>query len=60
MSLAFEIVGFVIGSDMEKEKVRIDAQAAGLAAYDLVQKIFLLLIERRALSVADAQVILAI
>ncbi len=43
---------------MEKEKVRIDAQAAGVAAYDLVQKIFLLLIERRALSVADAQVIL--
>ena len=38
--------------------MRIDAQAAGVAAYDLVQKIFLLLIERRALSVADAQVIL--
>ena len=43
---------------MQKEKVRIDARAAGVAAYDLVQKLFLLLIERGALSVADAQVIL--
>jgi hypothetical protein len=43
---------------VEKEKVRIDAQAAGVAAYDLVQKIFLLLLERGALSVEDAQVIL--
>jgi hypothetical protein len=42
---------------MQKVKVRIDAQAAGVAAYDLVQKLFLLLIERGALSVADAQVI---
>ncbi|MGH7226184.1 MAG: hypothetical protein ACRELF_23460, partial [Gemmataceae bacterium] len=38
--------------------MRIDAQAAGVAAYDLVQKIFLLLLERGALSVEDAQVIL--
>ena len=30
---------------MQKVKVRIDAQAAGVAAYDLVQKVFLLLIE---------------
>jgi hypothetical protein len=43
---------------MEKEKVRIDAMAAGVAAYDLVQKIFLLLIERGALTIVDAQVIL--
>jgi hypothetical protein len=43
---------------MQKEKVRIDARAAGDAAYDLVQKLFLLLIERGALSVVDAQVIL--
>ena len=43
---------------MEREKVRIDAQAAGVAAYDLVQKIFLLLLERGALSVQDAQIIL--
>ncbi len=43
---------------MEIEKVRIDAQAAGVAAYDLVQKIFLLLLERGALSVEHAQVIL--
>ena len=43
---------------MQKEKMRIDAQAAGVAAYDLFQKIFLLLIERGALSLADAQVIL--
>lgn len=43
---------------METEKVRIDAQAAGIAAYDLVQKILLLLLERGALSVDDAQVIL--
>jgi len=27
---------------MQKEKVRIDARAAGDAAYDLVQKLFLL------------------
>ncbi len=43
---------------MEKETVRIDPQAAGVVAYDLVQKIFLLLLERGALSVEDAQVIL--
>ena len=43
---------------MQKEKVRIDAQAAAVAAYDLVQKLFLLLIERGHLSLADAQVIL--
>lgn len=43
---------------MEKQKVCIDAQAAGVAAYDLVQKISLLLIERGALSVEDAQVVL--
>ncbi len=43
---------------MDKENVRTGAQAAGVAAYDLVQKIFLLLIERGALSVKDAQVIL--
>jgi hypothetical protein len=43
---------------MEKQKVRIDALAAGVAAHDLVQKIFLLLIERGALSVEDAHVIL--
>ena len=43
---------------MEAEKVRIDAQAAGVAAFDLVQKIFLLLIERGALSIDDALVIL--
>jgi hypothetical protein len=38
--------------------VRIDAAAAGVAAYDPVQKIFLLLIERGALTIVDAQVIL--
>jgi hypothetical protein len=43
---------------VEKETVRIDPQAAGIAAYDLAQKIFLLLLERRELSVEDAQVIL--
>ena len=43
---------------MQKEQVRIDARAAGDAAYDLVQKLFLPLIERGALSVVDAQVIL--
>jgi hypothetical protein len=43
---------------MQKVKVRIDAQAAGVAAYDLVQKLFLLLIERGALSAVDAQAIL--
>jgi hypothetical protein len=43
---------------MQKVRVRIDAQAAGVAAYDLVQKLFLLLLERGALSVADAQAIL--
>jgi hypothetical protein len=43
---------------MDKETVRIDPRAAGVAAYDLVQKIFLLLLERGALSVEDAQVIL--
>lgn len=43
---------------MEKENVRISAEAAGVAAYDLAQKIFLLLIERGALPVEDAQVIL--
>jgi arsenite methyltransferase len=40
------------------EKVPGGAQAAGLAAFDLVQKVFLLLIERGFLSVMDAQVIL--
>jgi hypothetical protein len=40
------------------QKVRIDATAAGVAAYDLVQKIFLLLIERGALTILDAQIIL--
>lgn len=43
---------------MDKENVRTGAEAAGIAAYDLVQKVFLLLIERGALSVEDAQVIL--
>ncbi len=43
---------------MTVEKLPAGAQAVGLAAYDLVQKIFLLLIERGALSVEDAQVIL--
>jgi len=43
---------------MDVEKVRTGAQAAGVAANDLVQKVFLLLIERGALSVDDAQVIL--
>jgi hypothetical protein len=43
---------------VKQERVRVDAQAAGLAAYDLVQKIFLLLIERGSLGIADAQVIL--
>jgi hypothetical protein len=37
------------------EKMRVDPAAAGVAAYDLVQKIFLLLVERGALSVDDAQ-----
>ncbi|HVM79274.1 MAG TPA: hypothetical protein VMU06_09665 [Stellaceae bacterium] len=43
---------------MESEKVRIDAQAAGVAAHNLVQKIFLLLVERGALSAEDALLIL--
>jgi hypothetical protein len=43
---------------MTVEKLPAGANAAGLAAYDLVQKLFLLLIERGALSVHDAQVIL--
>ena len=43
---------------MQIEKVRIDATAAGVAAYDLAQKIFLLLIERGVLAIGDAQVIL--
>jgi hypothetical protein len=43
---------------MEQEKVRIDAQAAGVAAYDLIQKVFLLLIERGMLRIDDAQTIL--
>jgi hypothetical protein len=43
---------------VKQETVRIDPQAAGVAAYDPVQKIFLLLIERGALSVEDAQLIL--
>lgn len=42
---------------MNVEKRPSGAQAAGLAAYDLVQKRFLLLIERGALSVGDAQII---
>jgi hypothetical protein len=40
------------------EKMRVDPAAAGVAAYDPVQKIFLLLVERGALSVDDAQIIL--
>ena len=40
------------------EKMRVDPAAAGVAAYGLVQKIFLLLVERGALSVDDAQIIL--
>ena len=40
------------------ERIRIDPQAAGVAAYDLVQKIFLLLLERGALSAENAQIIL--
>jgi hypothetical protein len=36
----------VMERTMDKDKVHIDAQAAGVAAYDLVQKVFLLLIER--------------
>jgi hypothetical protein len=43
---------------VKKETVRIDPHAAGVAAYDLVQKIFPLLLERGALSVEDAQLIL--
>jgi hypothetical protein len=43
---------------VEKETVRIDPQAAGVAANDLVQKVCLLLLERGALSVEVAQVIL--
>lgn len=43
---------------MTVEKLPVGAQAAGLAAFDLVQKLFLLLIERGALSVDDAQIIL--
>ncbi len=43
---------------MTVEKLPAGAQAAGLVAYDLVQKLFLLLIERGALSVHDAQIIL--
>jgi hypothetical protein len=43
---------------MTVEKLPAGAQAAGLAADDLVGKLFLLLIERGALSVDDAQVIL--
>lgn len=43
---------------MTVEKLPAGAQAAGLAAYDLVQKLFLLLIERGALSIDDAQIIL--
>ena len=43
---------------MSVEKLPAGAQAAGLAAYDLVQKLFLLLIERGALSVDDALIIL--
>ena len=43
---------------MEKETVRIDPQAAGVAALDLAQKIFLPLVERGALSFEEAQVIL--
>jgi hypothetical protein len=42
---------------VDKETVKIDPRAAGVAAYDLVQKIFLLLLERGALSAEDAQVI---
>ena len=40
------------------EKMKVDPATAGVAAYDLVQKIFLLLLERGALSVEDAQIIL--
>lgn len=43
---------------MDVGKVRTSAQAAGVAAYDLVQKMFLLLIERGALSAEEAQAIL--
>jgi len=43
---------------MTVEKLPAGAQAAGIAAYDLVQKLFLLLIERGALSVGDAQILL--
>ena len=43
---------------MKKETLKTDPQAAGVAAYDLAQKIFLLLLERGALSVEDAQLIL--
>ncbi len=43
---------------IEREKVRIDAQAAAVAAYDRAQKIFLLLLERGVRSVDDAQLIL--
>ncbi len=43
---------------MTVETLPAGAQAAGLAAFDLVQKLFLLLIERGALSVGDALIIL--
>ena len=43
---------------MNQEKVQIDGPAAGVAAYDLVQKVFLLLIERGILKIDDAQAIL--
>jgi hypothetical protein len=43
---------------MTVEKLPAGAQAAGLAAYDLIEKLFHLLIERGAPSVDDAQVIL--
>lgn len=43
---------------MTVEKLPAGAQAAGRAAYDLVQKLFLLPIERGALSVDGAQIIL--
>lgn len=42
----------------KKQEVRIDAQAAGVAAYDMVQNNFLLPIERGVLCVDDARVIL--
>ncbi|MHB1206331.1 MAG: hypothetical protein ACYCZX_12230 [Rhodospirillaceae bacterium] len=43
---------------MTVEKLPGGAEAAGLAAFDLVQKLFLLLIERRALTTEEAQIIL--